>query len=62
MRDSGVASARDRWNLNIHYHRIIVGAASPTIGSALDVGCGDGVLSFDREVCSQWSASPSHRD
>lgn len=38
--------ADDRWNLNIHYHSIILGVA-PAAGVALDVGCGDGLLTFD---------------
>lgn len=37
----------DKWNLNIHYHRVFLEALPPGAGRALDVGCGDGVLSFD---------------
>ena len=41
-------SAPDRrWNLNIHYHRVFVDAIPVGARRALDVGCGDGLLSFD---------------
>jgi 2-polyprenyl-3-methyl-5-hydroxy-6-metoxy-1,4-benzoquinol methylase len=33
------------WNHNIHYHRVVLDAVRPGCGSALDVGCGEGVLS-----------------
>lgn len=33
-----------RWNHNIHYHRLILDAIPPTARSALDVGCGEGTL------------------
>lgn len=36
-----------KWNLNIHYHRVFVGAVPPNARKALDIGCGDGLLSFD---------------
>ncbi len=36
-----------RWNLNIHYHRILLEAMPPDARTALDIGCGDGLLSFD---------------
>ena len=36
-----------RWNLNIHYHRVVLGALPPGASNALDVGCGNGLLSFD---------------
>ncbi len=40
--------ARDpRWNLNIHYHRVFLDAIPTDATSALDVGCGDGLLTFD---------------
>ncbi|MGN8024774.1 class I SAM-dependent methyltransferase [Microbacterium sp. 22242] len=33
-----------RWNHNIHYHRLILESAPAGARSALDVGCGDGLL------------------
>ena len=36
-----------RWNLNIHYHRVVLDAIPRGARTALDVGCGDGLLSFD---------------
>jgi 2-polyprenyl-3-methyl-5-hydroxy-6-metoxy-1,4-benzoquinol methylase len=36
-----------RWNLNIHYHRVVLDAVRPSATNALDVGSGNGVLSFD---------------
>lgn len=35
------------WNLNIHYHQVFLGAVPDGARTALDVGCGDGVLTFD---------------
>ena len=36
-----------RWNLNIHYHRVVLDAIPAGAATALDIGCGNGVLSFD---------------
>lgn len=36
-----------RWNLNIHYHRVVVDAVPTHAVNALDVGCGNGLLSFE---------------
>ncbi len=36
-----------RWNLNIHYHQVFLGSIPAGATSALDVGCGDGLLAFD---------------
>jgi 2-polyprenyl-3-methyl-5-hydroxy-6-metoxy-1,4-benzoquinol methylase len=36
--------AREQWNHNIHYHRVILRSLPPQAGTALDVGCGDGSL------------------
>lgn len=36
-----------RWNLNIHYHRVFLDAIPAGAATALDVGCGDGLLTFD---------------
>lgn len=32
------------WNHNVYYEPLILGAVPPGCGSALDVGCGDGLL------------------
>jgi SAM-dependent methyltransferase len=32
------------WNHNVYYQPLILGAVPPGCGSALDVGCGDGLL------------------
>ncbi len=37
----------DGWNHNIHYHRVVLDAVPPGCTSALDVGCGEGVLARD---------------
>ena len=34
----------DRWNHNIHYHGIVLGAVPVRCGDALDIGCGEGML------------------
>lgn len=36
-----------RWNHNIHYHRLILDSVPPAARSALDVGCGNGLLTMD---------------
>ncbi|CEG94931.1 class I SAM-dependent methyltransferase [Propionibacterium freudenreichii] len=41
-----VSSAR-RWNHNIHYHRLILDAVPAGSRTALDVGCGNGLLSVE---------------
>ena len=33
-----------RWNHNIHYHRLVIGAVPDGARRALDVGCGEGML------------------
>ena len=42
-----MASDDLRWNLNIHYHRVVLESIPSAAKTALDVGSGDGVLSFD---------------
>jgi SAM-dependent methyltransferase len=32
------------WNHNVHYHRLVLDAVPEGCGTALDVGCGDGLL------------------
>lgn len=39
-----------RWNHNLHYHPLILAAAPDSCAYALDVGCGEGVLT--RDLCS----------
>lgn len=34
----------DYWNHNVHYQPVILGAVPPGCRTALDVGCGDGLL------------------
>jgi SAM-dependent methyltransferase len=38
--------ADPRWNHNIHYHPIVLAAVPPGSRAALDVGCGEGVLTM----------------
>ena len=45
----GQVGRAPRWNHNIHYHRVILDAAPPNCGRALDVGCGEGTLT--RDLC-----------
>src|SRR5450759_3945001 len=33
-----------RWNHNIHYHRVLLDAVPPGARTALDIGCGGGLL------------------
>lgn len=43
--------AAERWNHNIHYHSVVLGAVPAGARTALDVGSGDGLLARDlREV------------
>jgi ubiquinone/menaquinone biosynthesis C-methylase UbiE len=35
---------RERWNHNLHYHALVLGAVPEGCQRALDVGCGEGVL------------------
>ena len=39
-----IGSMRDDWNHNIHYQDVILRAVPSNCRSALDVGCGDGLL------------------
>jgi len=38
------AAVDDRWNHNIHYHRVVVDALPAGCGRVLDAGCGEGLL------------------
>src|ERR1700760_5105490 len=40
----GEGTMADYWNHNVYYQPLILGAVPPGCGSALDVGCGDGLL------------------
>lgn len=42
-----MTAMRRRWNLNIHYHRIVLDSIPDGATTALDVGSGDGLLTFD---------------
>lgn len=43
--------ASTRWNHNIHYHRVILDVVPTTCERALDIGCGEGMLTRQlREV------------
>ncbi|ONI74915.1 SAM-dependent methyltransferase [Actinosynnema sp. ALI-1.44] len=35
---------RERWNHNIHYHPVVLSAVPASARTALDVGCGEGML------------------
>jgi 2-polyprenyl-3-methyl-5-hydroxy-6-metoxy-1,4-benzoquinol methylase len=37
----------DRWNHNIHYHRVLLEALPARCAQVLDVGCGEGLLSVE---------------
>jgi SAM-dependent methyltransferase len=39
-----MAQARDYWNHNVHYQRVILEAVPPGCRATIDVGCGDGML------------------
>jgi SAM-dependent methyltransferase len=39
-----VVAESERWNHNIHYHRVILDAVTTDARRALDVGCGEGML------------------
>ncbi len=43
----------DRWNHNLHYHPRILAAAPADCGRALDVGCGQGVLTRELRSVSE---------
>lgn len=42
-----MSAGQVRWNLNIHYHRVVLDAVPRDAVNALDVGCGNGLLSAD---------------
>jgi len=44
----------DYWNHNVHYQPLILAAVPPRCGTALEVGCGDGMLAAKLAVrCEQ---------
>jgi SAM-dependent methyltransferase len=42
-----MAAGRERWNHNIHYHPAVLAALPERGARALDVGCGEGILTRD---------------
>jgi 2-polyprenyl-3-methyl-5-hydroxy-6-metoxy-1,4-benzoquinol methylase len=51
----------DGWNRNVHYHRIVLDAVPMGAGTALDVGCGEGLLARDlRRVIPRVTGLDSH--
>jgi SAM-dependent methyltransferase len=51
-----------RWNHNLHYHPLILGAVPDGCQRALDVGCGEGTLARElRQIVPQVSAIDRHR-
>lgn len=45
--DRGATEGRPRWNHNLEYHRLVLGAIPAGARTALDVGTGDGYLARD---------------
>jgi 2-polyprenyl-3-methyl-5-hydroxy-6-metoxy-1,4-benzoquinol methylase len=43
--------ARQSWNRNVHYHRVVLGAVPRDCRRALDVGCGTGMLARRLAAC-----------
>ena len=42
-----MSAPQDRWNHNLHYHRLVLDAVPAHARTALDVGTGDGLLAAD---------------
>ena len=56
-----MATGLSRWNHNIHYHPVILGALGKGCGRVLEVGCGEGILARElRRVCEQVAAIDLH--
>jgi len=47
--DEAVTTESERWNHNIHYHRLILDSVPAGARAALEVGCGEGMLA--RRLC-----------
>ncbi len=55
--DWGATEGRPRWNHNLEYHRLVIGAIPAGARTALDVGTGDGYLARDlRQVVPEVTA------
>jgi len=48
-----LGAERQRWNHNIQYHPLLLGALPPSCDHALDVGCGEGILAAELSSRSQ---------
>lgn len=48
------ATTTNRWNHNLHYHPLIHAAAPLPCARALDVGCGEGVLTRELRAVSEY--------
>ena len=49
------------WNHNVHYHDVILASLPPSSGTALDVGCGQGLLAQKLlNYCEQVVAVDAH--
>lgn len=45
--ETGFVPVAERWNHNIHHHRVVVEALPPGCRRVLDLGCGEGLLALE---------------